>query len=84
MHALLQQSFEAGTTAWGGHDHVPVDRADDVDYFTRRETDVKKPINGDKRWAVEAPVTGGEAEEDGEWREGEIMGQMISEQCTDE
>lgn len=31
LHALLQRFFEVGTSAWGGHDRVPVDCVDDVD-----------------------------------------------------
>lgn len=69
LHALLQRFFEVGTAAWGG-DGVPVDCADDVEYLTSSEKEGEKTVDGDKWRAMEAPVTSGEAEEDGDWRNG--------------
>lgn len=70
LHALLQRYFEVGTSAWGGRDRVPVDCADDVEYLTSSEKEGEKTVSGDKWWAMEAPVTSGEAEEDGDWQKG--------------
>lgn len=70
LHALLQRFFEVGTSTWGGHDKVPLDCADAEEYLTSSEAEGEKAIGGDMWWAMEAPVTSGEAEEDGDWRRG--------------
>lgn len=71
LHGLLQRFAEAGTTAWGGHDHLPIDYTNDVEYFTSSKKDGKQTVDGGKWWAVWAPVTSGATEEDEEWRKGQ-------------